>query len=89
MLHKLVLALSIRDRNDVLAQPADRDHNKCHRFAAYRRYILWTHDHLVAGNRRVIPSYFIGGSGTSIRMCQGSTLDILEKDLGSKIKWSL
>ena len=56
ILDELVLNLAQICRQDVLAQPQDKDYNKGKRRAAYRQFILWHHGRLGVGVRRIIPS---------------------------------
>ncbi|CAG2219411.1 unnamed protein product [Mytilus edulis] len=43
VLDPLVLEVAMRNGNDMIAQPPEKDYNRCHRHTAYRRYVLRIH----------------------------------------------
>lgn len=54
-----MLAVVQMYRQDVLPLPLEEDYNKGKRHAAYRKFVLWHHDRLGVGVRRVIPSFCV------------------------------
>ena len=51
-----VLAIARMYRRDILVFDDEADKKKANRHQVYRKYILWSHGRLSAGDRRVIPS---------------------------------